>query len=128
MAWSLLATGVCFLIPQSSPAHLGLIATFIYIFTAFYSPGEGPVPFTYCAECFPLTHREVGMVRIAYGSDNDVVTNIKTGMRNRHVFLLGLCAFHHVSTHAVRFDAIRSYLLLCGPQCGRFLHDFSLAA
>ncbi|KAJ8107610.1 hypothetical protein OPT61_g8745 [Boeremia exigua] len=61
MAWSLLATGLCFLIPQSSPAHLGLIAMFIYIFAAFYSPGEGPVPFTYSAECFPLTHREVGM-------------------------------------------------------------------
>ncbi|KAF3002955.1 hypothetical protein E8E13_004127 [Curvularia kusanoi] len=52
---------LCFLIPQSSPAHLGLIAMFIYIFAAFYSPGEGPVPFTYSAECFPLTHREVGM-------------------------------------------------------------------
>ncbi|KAF3033508.1 hypothetical protein E8E12_004804 [Didymella heteroderae] len=61
MAWSLLATGLCFLIPRSNPAHLGLIALFIYIFAAFYSPGEGPVPFTYSAECFPLTHREVGM-------------------------------------------------------------------
>lgn len=29
--------------------------------TAFYSPGEGPVPFTYSAEVFPLTHREMGM-------------------------------------------------------------------
>ncbi len=28
---------------------------------AFYSPGEGPVPFTYSAEVFPLTHREIGM-------------------------------------------------------------------
>ena len=26
-----------------------------------YSPGEGPVPFTYSAEVFPLSHREVGM-------------------------------------------------------------------
>lgn len=24
-------------------------------------PGEGPVPFTYSAEVFPLSHREVGM-------------------------------------------------------------------
>lgn len=30
-------------------------------FAAFYSPGEGPVPFTYSAEVFPLSHREVGM-------------------------------------------------------------------
>jgi hypothetical protein len=42
-------------------AHLGLIAFFVYLFCAFYSPGEGPVPFTYSAEVFPLSHREVGM-------------------------------------------------------------------
>ena len=57
MAWTLLAAGLCFLIPQSSSAHLGLIALFIYMFAAFYSPGEGPVPFTYSAEVFPLSHR-----------------------------------------------------------------------
>lgn len=61
MAWSLLAAGLCLLIPKSSGAHLGLVALFIYIFCAFYSPGEGPVPFTYSAEVFPLSHREVGM-------------------------------------------------------------------
>lgn len=61
MAWTLLAAGFCFYIPESSTAHLGLIAMFIYLFAAFYSPGEGPVPFTYSAEVFPLSHREVGM-------------------------------------------------------------------
>jgi MFS family permease len=61
MAWTLLAAGFSFYIPQSSPAHLGMIAFFIYLFCAFYSPGEGPVPFTYSAEVFPLSHREVGM-------------------------------------------------------------------
>lgn len=57
MAWTLLASGFCFYIPKSSPAHLGLITLFIYLFAAFYSPGEGPVPFTYSAEAFPLFHR-----------------------------------------------------------------------
>lgn len=61
MAWSLLAAAFCFYIPEDSTAHLALIALFIYIFAAFYSPGEGPVPFTYSAEVFPLSHREVGM-------------------------------------------------------------------
>lgn len=61
MAWTLLAAGFCFYIPESSAAHLGMIAFFIYLFAAFYSPGEGPVPFTYSAEVFPLSHREVGM-------------------------------------------------------------------
>ncbi|QVM11100.1 hypothetical protein D8B26_005751 [Coccidioides posadasii str. Silveira] len=61
MFWTLLAAGMCFFIPESSKAHLGLIAFFIYLFAAFYSPGEGPVPFTYSAEVFPLSHREIGM-------------------------------------------------------------------
>lgn len=61
MAWSLLVAGFCFYIPQDSTAHIGCIALFIYIFACFYSPGEGPVPFTYSAEVFPLSHREVGM-------------------------------------------------------------------
>ncbi|KAL4810310.1 hypothetical protein BDV18DRAFT_55872 [Aspergillus unguis] len=61
MAWTLLAAGFSFYIPTESKAHLGLIALFVFLFAAFYSPGEGPVPFTYSAEVFPLSHREVGM-------------------------------------------------------------------
>jgi hypothetical protein len=77
MCWTLLAAGksmflllykpvwpvlgFCFWIPNENKAHIGLIAFFIYLFGAFYSPGEGPVPFTYSAEVFPLSHREVGM-------------------------------------------------------------------
>lgn len=77
MAWTLLAAGLCFLIPPGN-ARLGTVAFFIYIFTIFvslskllchthskltsqYSVGEGPVPFAYSAEVFPITHREVGM-------------------------------------------------------------------
>jgi sugar porter (SP) family MFS transporter len=62
MCWTLLAAGFCFYIPTSNKsARLGCIALFVYLFDAFYSPGEGPVPFTYSAEVFPLSHREVGM-------------------------------------------------------------------
>jgi hypothetical protein len=61
MFWTLLAAGMCFYIPQSSQVRIGLIALFIYLFDAFYSPGAGPVPYTYSAEIFPLSHREVGM-------------------------------------------------------------------
>lgn len=57
----LLATGMSFYIPQSSPAHLGLIAFFIFAFVAFYAPGEGPCAFVYSSEVFPLSHREIGM-------------------------------------------------------------------
>ncbi|WVQ73793.1 hypothetical protein IAR50_003373 [Cryptococcus sp. DSM 104548] len=61
MAWALLVTGLCFLIPETSGARVPLIAVFIYIFAMFYSVGEGPVPFAYSAEVFDLAHREVGM-------------------------------------------------------------------
>ncbi|KAI0973168.1 sugar transporter-domain-containing protein [Xylaria arbuscula] len=60
MAWSLLAAGL-FNLLQGATAHVVVVAVFIYVFAAFYSPGEGPVPFAYSAEVFPLSHREVGM-------------------------------------------------------------------
>ncbi|KAI0397145.1 sugar transporter-domain-containing protein [Xylariaceae sp. FL0594] len=60
MAWSLLAAGLFYLLSNPT-VRVGVVATFIYIFAAFYSPGEGPVPFAYSAEVFPLSHREVGM-------------------------------------------------------------------
>lgn len=63
MAWTLLAAGLCTLINPETSGNLrtALVALFVYLFAAFYSPGEGPVPFTYSAEVFPLSHREVGM-------------------------------------------------------------------
>ena len=57
MAWTLLATAFCFKIPTDNQAHLPVLAVFVYLYSAFYSPGEGPVPFTYSAEAFPLFHR-----------------------------------------------------------------------
>ena len=60
MCWSLLAGGMCFFI-QNQTARTAAVATFVYIFTIFYSVGEGPVPFMYSAEVFPLLQREQGM-------------------------------------------------------------------
>ncbi|KAJ4423325.1 hypothetical protein N0V82_002053 [Gnomoniopsis sp. IMI 355080] len=64
MTWTLLAAGLCTLIPNTEDmqtTRTALVALFVYMFAAFYSPGEGPVPFTYSAEVFPLSHREIGM-------------------------------------------------------------------
>ncbi|KAG8408620.1 hypothetical protein J3458_019645 [Metarhizium acridum] len=60
MAWCLLAAGLCFLMPTDSSARIPLIALFIYVFTAFYGPGIGPLPSIYFSESFPLSHRELG--------------------------------------------------------------------
>lgn len=62
MFWTLLAAGLCTLIPVDvGTARTALICLFVFLFAAFYSPGEGPVPFAYSAEVFPLSHRETGM-------------------------------------------------------------------
>ncbi|EPE02860.1 sugar transporter [Ophiostoma piceae UAMH 11346] len=60
MFWTLLTAGLCYLIADEN-SRIAAVATFIYLFAAFYSPGEGPVPFMYSAEVFPLSHREIGM-------------------------------------------------------------------
>ena len=41
--------------------RIGLIAFGIFVYSAIYSSGEGPVPFTYSAEAFPLYIRDLGM-------------------------------------------------------------------
>lgn len=61
MAVTMFAAGMSFSIPSDNMAHFGLLATLIYLFCAEYSPGMGPVPNTYSAEVFPLSHRELGM-------------------------------------------------------------------
>jgi hypothetical protein len=38
-----------------------MIALGIYLFAIVYSPGAGPVPFTYSAEAYPLYVRSLGM-------------------------------------------------------------------
>jgi MFS family permease len=61
MSISLLAAGLCFYIPPEQTAHIGLIAFFLFLFAALYSPGLGPMPFTLASEAFPLSHREIGV-------------------------------------------------------------------
>ncbi|KXH65665.1 hypothetical protein CSAL01_09677 [Colletotrichum salicis] len=54
----LAAAALSFLIP--GPTQIGIVALFIFLFAAVYSPGLGPIPFTLASESFPLTHREAG--------------------------------------------------------------------
>ncbi|KAJ4468263.1 MFS sugar transporter [Lentinula aciculospora] len=60
MAIFLLLAGFAFWIPDQK-AQVGVVALGIYLFSMAYSPGEGPVPFTYSAEAFPLYVRDIGM-------------------------------------------------------------------
>ncbi|CUS09539.1 unnamed protein product [Tuber aestivum] len=60
MGLFLLFTGFSFWIPDRE-ARIGCVALGIYLFGIVYSPGEGPVPFTYSAEAYPLYIRDLGM-------------------------------------------------------------------
>ncbi|KAF1960445.1 hypothetical protein CC80DRAFT_583125 [Byssothecium circinans] len=60
MAWCLLGAGFCFLINESVSARVPLIAFFVFLFSALYGPGMGPLPSIYFSEAFPLSHREIG--------------------------------------------------------------------
>ncbi|KAJ3521075.1 hypothetical protein NM208_g13456 [Fusarium decemcellulare] len=60
MSLCLFWTGSNFAVDDDK-TRLALLATSIYIFMAVYSPGLGPVPFTYSAEAFPLHIRALGM-------------------------------------------------------------------
>lgn len=63
MALFMLLMALGFLIPvETNPdARTGVVMLGIYLFAIAYSPGEGPVPFTYSAECYPLYVRDIGM-------------------------------------------------------------------
>lgn len=60
MALCLFFTGFTMII-EDTMTRLGCVTTGLYLFMAVYSPGEGPVPFTYSAEAFPLHIRDIGM-------------------------------------------------------------------
>lgn len=62
LALMMAVTAGSFQIPDNQVLiRRGVIGTWTVLFTAFYSPGLGPVPFTLTAELFPLEYRMVGM-------------------------------------------------------------------
>ena len=54
-------TAMGFLLPDGSKGQTGMVLTGMYLFSVFYSPGQGPVPFVYSAESMPLYVRDLGM-------------------------------------------------------------------
>ncbi|RWA07726.1 hypothetical protein EKO27_g7379 [Xylaria grammica] len=60
MCLSMTAAALSTLIPKGNDARGGVIALFVFLFAAAYSPGLGPIPFTLASESFPLSHREAG--------------------------------------------------------------------
>lgn len=97
MALTLFGASVSFGIPEEEPAHFVVLATLVYVFCALYSPGLGPVPNTYAAEVFPLSHRELGM-SLAVATANFwaavlslTFPRLEIALRPQGVFLLYAC-------------------------------------
>ncbi|KAL4736593.1 hypothetical protein BDV11DRAFT_211076 [Aspergillus similis] len=61
MTVTLLGASFCFNIDPEGGRVAAVVVTVILLYTASYSIGAGPVPFTLSAEIFPLAFREVGM-------------------------------------------------------------------
>lgn len=62
MALFLFFIGFSFWIPDSQEkARMACVMLGMYLFGIAYSPGEGPVPYVYAAEAFPLYIRAEGM-------------------------------------------------------------------
>ncbi|KAI8187095.1 putative metabolite transport protein YfiG [Colletotrichum sp. SAR 10_77] len=124
MAWTLLAAGLCTLIPGTGGVHLGLVALFVYLFAAFYSPGEGPVPFTYSSEIFPLSHREVGMAwAVATCLFWAAVLSISFPIMLADLGVLGSFCFY-AGLNVIAFVMIVNILLLSELSNQLTLHQF----
>jgi hypothetical protein len=61
MAACLIFTAGGLSLPDGDSARIPMVMVGLYLFMAAYSPSEGPVPFTYSAEAFPLHIRDIGM-------------------------------------------------------------------
>lgn len=91
---SLLAAGFCFYIDPKSTAHIGLIATLIYVFGAFYAAGEGAVPFIYSSGVSIVTSRNGHVMGCCHNhalgvcSFLDIPTHVRGAWTSGHIWLL----------------------------------------
>ncbi|OAL55009.1 MFS general substrate transporter [Pyrenochaeta sp. DS3sAY3a] len=60
MIFSMLGASLSYNIKDETN-RLGVVVLFMFLFVFFYSWGQGPVPFAYSSEVFPLLNREAGM-------------------------------------------------------------------
>lgn len=51
---TLLWTGMSFFLPKHTTKRTAMVTTGMYLYEVFYSPGMGPVPFSYSAESYPI--------------------------------------------------------------------------
>ncbi|KAA8895488.1 H(+)-myo-inositol cotransporter [Sphaerosporella brunnea] len=118
MSVFMLLTSLAFLI-QHEKTKTAVVMVGIYLFAVAYSPGEGPVPFTYSAECYPLYVREIGMAiatAVTWGF-NFCVTMSYPSMK-RKMRPEGLFGFY-AAWNLIGFFLVLLYM----PQSKRFFYS-----
>lgn len=106
MGIMLLITGFSFYAPEGINRVAG-VATGIYLFMVVYSPGEGPVPFTYSAEAFvriPFSFALLLLCTVFIQSFQNLTgivaplhPRIRHGLRHRHNLGLQLHPLPHLA-------------------------------
>jgi hypothetical protein len=82
MAWTLLAAGLCYLIPRSSSAHLGLVALFIYLVSTGLLPRR--ISTLTLNSSQPSIHREKGESSLVVD-----LYHVLTYVQTRSFYILG---------------------------------------
>lgn len=65
--FTLLILACLLTLPSSNPSKLGAVTFIVFLFTLFYSPGAGAVPFLYSAEIWPNEARGKLLLRLKHG-------------------------------------------------------------
>jgi len=122
MSFFLFFTGSAFFIPDSEgTARLACVALGIYLFMIVYSPGEGPVPFTYSAECFPLYIRDVGM---SFATGSPPIQEMRL-MSSYHL-VFQFRPFDYLAVTSRRIHYIGRVLLVCSVEYSRLVARLAL--
>lgn len=116
MFWSLLVAGLCYLIDgdqKESTARLGAVATFIYIFAAFYSPGMQSHSWESFGSLLTSIRRGSRSVSVQRRSFPTLSQRGRHGVGSRHKQFLGLNFVDFASAHAACPEAYRRIWVLC---------------
>jgi MFS family permease len=105
MSLFLFFTGSAFYIPEGT-GRIACVALGIYLFMVVYSPGEGPVPFVYSSEAYPLRVRDIGMSFATGTSSSESLSD-----KSYHV-VLQFCFVNYVAVVERFIHHLRGILLV----------------
>jgi MFS family permease len=91
---------------ENDTCRLAVVVMFMFFFVFFYSWGQGPVPFAYSSEVFPLLNREAGMSFAVFAN----------------LFGAGKCGPVTMTRYYIRAKNTNKYHLRCSRARGTAAH------